>query len=292
MSNLSILSSSVIVFTHVPKSAGCTFGEAFVQAIKPNRPLFGFDLSLFGGFKEFEACSSEVRATIFQSTDAVPTNADFVGGHFSFATTKAVFPQARHIMILREPTARLLSLWVFWRGQPDVELDRWAGWGDIVRLSHLSLETFLEKPEAACNTDNAYIRALLYGHPLVPIDGFIEERHDQAILEDAKRILTAYAYIDILENANIEKCLEAFMLRPFRMKRINETSNVSEQRRTDLHREFTSTALSAMARRTRLDNRLWDYVGRRSREPSELVSLRTVTIMTTVARYSHLLAGV
>ena len=68
---------------------------------------------------------------------------------------------------LREPRARLLSLYRFWQSLPADVIEGWGRWGDrALRASHLPLEEFLKAPGASPGTDNAMVRQLL--GPKVP----------------------------------------------------------------------------------------------------------------------------
>jgi hypothetical protein len=53
------------------------------------------------------------------SPDSIPRDERLVRAHMALSTLRAAYPGARFMTVLREPTCRLLSHWVFWRGFTD-----------------------------------------------------------------------------------------------------------------------------------------------------------------------------
>lgn len=67
---------------------------------------------------------------------------------------------------LREPRARLLSLYRYWRALPEGAVDDWGPWGDVaLRSASLPLESFLTSTGAWTASDNGIARQLL-GRPV------------------------------------------------------------------------------------------------------------------------------
>lgn len=173
----------LIVFTHIPKAAGSALNVSLHRTLQPIRPLYGFDHAIFGSFRDFDGISENQRQHIYARPEDLPGNADFVGGHFAYSTTRQAFPSARHLTVLREPVARVLSQWVYWRAQDEVSLAGWGSWSARVRSAHRPLGAFLNDPMAACQTDNLALRMLLWPHPLVPGNGFIKPDDDAVLLK-------------------------------------------------------------------------------------------------------------
>jgi hypothetical protein len=146
------------VFTHIPKTAGSALNVCLRHALQPNRALLGFDHAIFGDFDEFDSIVEEHRQHIYARPEDLPEDADFIGGHFAYATAREAFPTARYLTVLREPVTRVLPHWVYWRGRDEASLAGWGSWGARVRTAQKPLAAFLNAPMAACQTDNLTLR--------------------------------------------------------------------------------------------------------------------------------------
>ena len=54
-----------VVFMHIPKTAGTTFGQMLQSVLVADNVLRGFDRALFGGFTAFATMSQAERANIY-----------------------------------------------------------------------------------------------------------------------------------------------------------------------------------------------------------------------------------
>jgi hypothetical protein len=90
--------------------------QALLAAQQDGRNYFGFDRAFFGGFSDFASVPAENRAYIHLSPDSLPRGETFIRGHMALSTLRAAYPDAQCMTVLREPTVRLLSHFVFWRG--------------------------------------------------------------------------------------------------------------------------------------------------------------------------------
>ena len=148
------------------------------------------------------------------------------------------FPHARRMTLLRHPAVRIISAYLYWRSLPDEELQRWGSWTERVRLSNGRLLDFLFAKEVACQTDNMLTRFLLWPHPDIPNDDFIDERLHRKLHREARKKLASFEFVDILENPRLEENIAAWLGVPFRLRRDNETV-IREELRTNLAEDFS-----------------------------------------------------
>lgn len=268
---------------HVAKTSGTALAQGLLEAVAPDRPVTGFDRVMFGGFTRFASLSPEVLATIHDAPGSLPADADFVHGHFSLATSRQRYPAAQFITMLREPRVRLLSLWRYWRMQTAATMPGWGDWVDVVARSQAPLEHFLGDRVIACQTDNMILRMLLWPHPLVPDDDFIEPGDDAALLAEAAGRLDRFDLVDVVENDRLATDLEQWLGRPLVHRRLNESGLVSGS--VPLERELSDAAFDRLRARSRLDAGLWERIvlQRMPGHPPDRLAERT--LLRAVARY-------
>lgn len=282
---------SPLIFNHIPKSAGTSLRQALAQAIGARETVEGFDRSLFGGFDDFESLAPILRATIVDTPEELPPSPQLVTGHYAPKTTRARYPGARHITVLREARSRLLSHWLFWRSHTHEQLAAWGSWADYVHKSKNPLLAFLLDTTIAAQTDNVSLRMLLYPHPLIPDADHIPVHVEDQLLAEAKAMIDSFDVADVIENPRFAQNLSDWLGSPLVMERLNETQPMPEQYRTPLVRELTPAAMSALARRTRLDDELWRYVAERRLPPGEAEAFREASCAQAIARHALLMAG-
>jgi hypothetical protein len=275
---------------HIPKTSGVALMSALEKTLNPDSMTKGFDLCLFGSFCDFETMDPAEQQRIHATPASLPPGSTLIAGHFSVSTLRQAFPSAQMITILREPCSRLLSHWLFWRQQSSPALTRLGLWADFVRKSREPLAHFLADPAIACQTDNLALRMLLWPHPLIHGDGFIEPINDEALFMEAELRLRGFDFVEIFENENLSQKLEHWLGRKLCYERINETTAVPAEYRSPLNVEFTSQAHELLTARSRLDLRLWTSVVKLRLQDCEITTLRERTILSNVARYSVLMA--
>jgi hypothetical protein len=253
-----------VAFLHIPKSAGTALATGLRDALSPHSVFGGFDGALFGAFAAFDTIEPGLRRIIHLDAARVDRDADLVLGHLALSTLRATYPRHRLLTVLREPRARVVSHWLYWRAQPDADVARWGAWGERVRHCNRPLGEFLTTPEIACQTDNVAVRMLLWPHPLIPKDGFIQPKADAALLRAARRALGALDFVGVHEDPALDARIGGFLRREFRRPKTNETPALPPERRPVLAREFTAPATDALGARTRLDQVLWRDVVRRA----------------------------
>jgi hypothetical protein len=249
--------SRTLVFVHVVKNAGTSFTSAIARAIKTQPNIRGFDRLLFGSFSDFASIRPEISQTIWQSNQGFRQNHErFVACHMGLTTLRRAFPEAQFITTLREPLARLLSHWLFWRTIPEDQLEKWGKpWSERLKLARLPLSDFLSEPRIAAQTDNLQLRTLLWPHHLVPVDDFIDSTDDQDLLSLAIPRLRAFDFVGVIEEPALETRLSQWLNRSVSLPRRNEGRELPEDIRPD--NAEISAAGDLLAARSRLDTALW-----------------------------------
>jgi hypothetical protein len=278
------------VFVHIPKTSGVAITNALIEALAPTRTLVGFDGALFGSFHDFDSLAPELRGSIYLDPAKLPLDVGLVAAHMSVSTAEKAYPKGQYLTLLREPYSRILSHWVFWRTLSDELLMLWGTWAHVLKQARNPLSEFLSCRQIACQTDNIFIRMLLWPHSLIPSDDFIKSRNDEKLLAEAITRLKRFAYVDLLENPNLQINLETWLGRPCTYKRVNETGSVPAEFKTPLHAELTSRAFDLLQLRARLDLRLWLMFARDRVEGLEAEVLRERILVHNVARFSMLMA--
>jgi hypothetical protein len=253
-----------VAYLHIPKVGGVAVAAGLRDALRPHRYFGGFDRVLFGDFRDFETIHPDTRRTVHLDTAGIDRDADLVAAHMALSTLRTAYPGHRLLTVMREPRARVVSLWLYWRAQPDAVLAPWGAWGERVRKSHRPLAEFLTTREVACQTDNLAVRMLLWPHPTIPEDGFIPLIADEALLHTARRALATLSFVGVNEDPELDQRIGNFLRSSFERRRMNETPALPPERRPVLAREFTAAAAEALQARTRLDSVLWRETARRA----------------------------
>ncbi len=280
-----------LAFMHIPKTAGTALVHALREAVRPQREINGSDTCLSGTFTAYETMDERESARTYRTIADVPTDADMVSGHMAFSTLRQVYPQARMMTVLRDPLSRLLSHWLYWRQMGDEALRPVGAWGDYVRLSRLPLEQFLNASAVAFQIDNLALRMLLWPHPLIKPDEFIDPAHDEQLIWEATKRLHGIDFIDIVESDDLQGNLEQWLGCALPLPRLNETGEIPLEFRSPLHREFTAAAHEALVARARLDARLWMMVASMRLNGADAAALRERVMLINVARSSHVMAA-
>ena len=276
-----------LAFMHIPKTSGIALTEGLREVLPSTTIIGGFDRRHFGAFRSFETMSPGLRQQIYE-TFPPAKGIDFISGHVAFSTLVQSRPSARFMTVLREPRSRILSLWTFWRSTADETLAAMGGFRRVLDLSHKPLAEFLNHPEAAHQTDNVAVRMLLWPHPLIADDGFIDSASDERLASEAAARLKAFDFADVIENPRLEDNVRAFLARPFAYRRVNENPVPSSEPRIPLEEELTSEALRLLEHRSRLDRKLWRAVAEERMAGADLTALSNDTFRRTVARYAAL----
>lgn len=275
---------------HIPKTSGVALIGGLTEAVRPNRVVAGFDLSLFGGFDHFDSIAPELRRLIYLDPAQVPGGAEAIAAHMAYSTLAASYPAAQLVTFLREPRTRLLSHYVYWRAQAPDEVSPWGAWAKVSMSARDTLERFLQRGDVAAQTDNLSLRMLLWPHPRIPRDGFIAPRDDAALLDEAMARLDRFAFADIIEHPALVAHLSSWCGQPVEYRKANETPAVPADVRTRLDHEMTAQAFELLHACSRLDARLWSALATRHMPAEAAARLAEATFARAIARYARLLA--
>lgn len=278
-----------LVFMHIPKSAGTSLNDALRTAIEPRGFFSAFDRCNFGSFSDFESINESIRKAILFDPAQIPPRLDLISGHMSFSTTSQANPSAQFMTILREPVSRLMSFWLFWRSKRDENLAPWGGWADYVRKSRRSLREFVRAKDISCQVDNQSLRMLLWPHPLIPVDDFIDERHEQELVQAAASRLDQFDFVDVIENPDMVINLQNWLGRPLTFRKLNETEDIPDALKSPVQDELDPEALALVEHRSRLDLKLWQQVVSRRLPQVDLKIFRDQARAESLARHCRLM---
>lgn len=227
--------------------------NSVVESITPRRVLRGFDLSLFGGFRDFWSMDHSVRSEIF--TNGLPQgHFDFVGAHMALSTLKARFPAGRFMTLVRHPIDRLFSYFFYWRSLPDHEVEQWGRFAARVRLARGPIGDFISAKDVACQTDNVLTRLLLWPHPNIPDDDFVLPEHHDELHRAARERIKQFDFVDFVENPMLGQNISTWLNSAFRFRWDNDTPITSSG---DFLPDLDETVHHQIRQLCAVDLRLW-----------------------------------
>jgi hypothetical protein len=173
-----------------------------------------------------------------------------VSGHFALRTLLRITAPSSVATVLREPGARLLSNYAFWR-----IAGAQGAWGGSPWLDHARrpLDEFLAEPLVADNTDNLYCRMLLRGDKRIPGVGFISAGDIPAVARAAAAALETLGFVGVLElGESLLQGLSTFFEIPLAPIRLNSTVSISAQT-PGAEFDITTQTLDLLEARTAAD---------------------------------------
>lgn len=247
-------------YLHVPKAAGSSVTDAVRRAIAasdtepaPSVAPWAMDRTLFGGFDAIGAMRNQAMVHV-GPRDELALH-DVVIGHYARSSLLAGRDDADVATVLREPRARLLSLFTFWRGWADEEHAGWDPYAASRRAASSSWQCFLADEHLAAQTDNVAARLLLHPHPLVPADAFVAEDDQGQVLAEALDALGRLGFVDVVERgADCWQALGDWLDTSLDVGRRNTTGDAVRLDAADLD---DPEAVSLLGQRTAIDRVLW-----------------------------------
>jgi hypothetical protein len=202
-------------FLHLPKCAGSAMTSALEAALPPGSLApWRFDRRFveeqtragLGGARDAfvaddpDLLRPEARALVLGSPDQEMALRDYraIAGHFSLDTLLSVAPASAVCTVLREPRARLLSVYTFWRTLRSEDESPSVVYRTAANARR-PLAEFLANRELASATDNQVCRMLLAGDPRLPATAFATKSDTEGIAADAIERLTDFGFVGILE---------------------------------------------------------------------------------------------
>ncbi len=212
-----------------------------------------------------------MKGLLYLNPGDFPADADFVAGHNALSSLQSHYPHGQIITFFREPFVRLFSQWLFWRSLPPHDIARWGGWQDYIKVSHGSLRDYLLNPINAPQNDNIYVRMLLWPHPLIQANAFIEECHYSQLVEEALVKIGTLAHFDLVENPDFVANLSRWFGTEFTYPRLNELLELPVPLQIPFAQCVDAESLTAMRGKTAMDRLLWMHVARlKGLEPTVL----------------------
>ncbi|MEO1057858.1 MAG: hypothetical protein AAFY28_13180 [Actinomycetota bacterium] len=242
-------------FLHVPKAAGSSLSDALRRAAldaghRVASPVM--DATLFGSFDDFAAMPAATQAMIELDPMRL-ADADTVVGHYSLASLRHGRTDGDIVCVLREPRARLLSLYTFWRSWTPAQHAAWDPYDSSRRAAHGALDVTLADPAMAPQVDNVAARLLLAGDQRVPADRPIDEADHGALADEALARLAALGHVDTVEAGDVGwSRISAWVGVDLAVDRHNVTPPGAPVDAEDL-----GAASAAIERYTAIDQRLW-----------------------------------
>jgi hypothetical protein len=278
-----------IGYLHVPKAAGTSISEALLRAATAAVRADGSpvsicpavtDRSLFGTFDDFESLAPDQQSMVFRGPVEELAEFDVVKGHFDIRSLRAGRGDDDIAVLLREPRARLLSLYTYWRSWTEAEHASWGNYDASRHAVRLVWSDFLDDRTIAPQIDNVAARLVLGPHPLIPLDGFITEADTARVTEDALEALGGLGFVDVIEHG--ADC----------WRRLGEWAGLdldvvprNETRTEDIvpavwRGASERSVLAALDRRTAVDRHLWTAAARRHSNRAEDLDARAAGIAT------------
>lgn len=183
---------------HIPKCAGTSVREALEQAL-PAGSLAPQGYVADGDPVDFARLPPERRSEFAVGLDemrAIGCRYQAILGHFDLDTLLAITDAASVCTVVREPRARLLSVYMYSR-VPGVAAD-WAYNPTLHALRQLN--EFLAEPFRAPQIDNVLCRMLLGNDPRLPPQQFAAQSDLPAVAADAIERLESLGFVGALES--------------------------------------------------------------------------------------------
>ncbi len=279
---------------HVPKTGGLSIHEALERALPPAwlSPK-RWDSSFFAaGFEAFDQLTGDARQRVVADGDLdCLAEARVISGHFCLENLERVAPAGAVATVLREPRARLLSLYTYWRLTPG--LREW--FHPYVVMSDLArrpLDDFLAEPQIAGATDNQVCRMLLHGDPRLPSGAFIADDDMAAIARDAVDRLATLGFVGVLEQGEaLWDGLSRFFGFPLQA---GHSANVTSATGTlsaavPGQMKITPRTLRLLELRTAADAIVYDWAAHPSVERPNRRWLREAAFATQLVRFGDLI---
>lgn len=245
-----------LAYLHLPKAAGTSIRAALSAYYDAADTVpWSFDRHMFGGF----AGLAEIDRPVFLGDPSEFRKYRYMEGHWSLPTILAGFDPDDVACILREPRARYLSQYTFWRSWGDEQHEVWRPF-DASLASRRPLSEYAADPAIACISDNLVTRLLLGPHPLIPADGHIAVGDIDAVATSACEQLDRLGHVDVIERGEeTYVALENWFGSPLSRERLNETQ-LDRGDRVDLDDLADRRTLARVNDRSAADLQVWHHV--------------------------------
>ncbi len=245
-----------LAYLHLPKAAGTSI-RAALSAYYDTADIvpWSFDRHMFGEFARL----ADIDRPVFLGDPREFRRYRYMEGHWSLPTILAGFEPQDVACILREPRARYLSQYTFWRSWGDDQHEVWHPF-DASLASRRPLSEYASNPAVACISDNLVSRLILGPHPLIPVDAHIAPADIDAVAAAACEQLDLIGHVDVIERGEATyAALEEWFGSPLSRERLNETQ-LDRGRRVDLDDLTDRSTLALVNDRSAADLQIWHHV--------------------------------
>lgn len=260
---------------HIPKSAGSALTVAVQAALADHVwDTHTFDDSMLGPFRGVPTPEPLRSRILFDPSSLEGVEA--AAGHFSLATLTAAFDEADIALLVREPRARLLSHYEYWRGLPPEVHDASLPWTDSKSAVDGSFEQWLSDPSAIHQTDNVLLRFLLAGAADIPAAGEIPHDRVNLLARKAIKRVRRLGWVGLVERGDQTwHSLSDRLGTTIRPQPINVTE-VRPDRPVDFEGVLSERSTILLAARTAGDALVW-------REIATLTGVENPDVLADVA---------
>ncbi|HEY5194345.1 MAG TPA: hypothetical protein VIJ39_10805 [Solirubrobacteraceae bacterium] len=218
------------------------------------------DSSTFCDFHDFDLLQPATRELIAANYDEIGSMRRFpaISGHFTLTSLLQITQASAIGTILREPRARVLSLYMYWR-IPKI-FDHVLPYS-VEEYALKPLAAFLSESRLAPAIDNQVCRMLLYRDPRIPCNAFIAKADVEEVAVDAIKRLDTLGFVGVLElgSSAWEGLARLFGVR-LDPRKVNVTAELGDsmvaQPREKL---FTADAIDLIEKRNAADRIVYDH---------------------------------
>ena len=245
-----------LAYLHLPKAAGTSIRAALSSYYDAADTVpWSFDRHMFGEFPQL----ADIDRPVFLGDPSEFRRYRYMEGHWSLPTILAGFDAEDVACILREPRARYLSQYTFWRSWGDEQHEVWTPF-DASLASRRPLSEYASDPSVACISDNLVSRLVLGPHRLIPADGPIAAADIDAVARAACEQLDLIGHVDVIERGEATYvALEEWFGSPLSRERLNET-NLDLGERVDIDDLLDRRTIALVNDRSAADLQVWHHV--------------------------------
>lgn len=107
-----------LISVHIPKTAGVTFRTLLRTVYGPSAVHLDYADRVLDPASAFQTDFEGWQTATHAQADRLPPETRVIHGHFSAIKYRDLFPEAKRVVWLRDPVARLVSHYHYWRNLP------------------------------------------------------------------------------------------------------------------------------------------------------------------------------
>jgi hypothetical protein len=248
-----------LAYLHLPKSAGTSIRSALSSFYDESVTApWSFDWILLGN----HPAAADVAQPILLGDGHELSAYRYTEGHWALPTLLNGFDAGDIACLLREPRARLLSHYTFWRSWTQAQHDAWGTY-PAAACARQPLGAFLDDPTVAHQADNLVARLILGEHPRIPFDAHIDPADVGDLASEACARLDQLGHVDLIDRgADAHSAFDEWFGEPLSRPRLNVT-DLEGGEPVDLDDLLDGATLRRLADRTAIDARIWSHVASR-----------------------------